>query len=313
MKQYNEVLYPFPKGARVACIGDSITALACYSTYLAAYYKQHFPDRGVVFHNSGIAGGTLHSVLQTYDTYVAPFKATHALIMIGVNDSRRGALYMEEPVGRNAELEDAFQQYVHRMDELMERLTADGIEIILCTPAPYAEFMKSEEEPIPGCYALIRRYADYIRSLARKRGCGLVDIHAYLSERYLTEQIYRGDHVHPNELGQYRLAECILKAQGLDTPPFYTMDELAAVDPLLGEWSALSATIGVLYTVELLVVEDFTLPTEEKLALVKKTLDENKWENNAYFKEISNSYMKDKPGEGSILERIECIAKVLYA
>ena len=54
---------------------------------------------------------------------------------------------------------------------------------------------------------------------------------------------------------------------------------------MLGRW---------LYTVEWLIVQSFTLPTEEKLAVVQKTLDENQWKNNPYFLDIATVYMREK-------------------
>lgn len=302
----------FSAGARVVFIGDSITAGVNYCTRVAAHYKKYLPERKVVFHGAGISGGSCTSALLYYDTQIAPFHATHATVMLGVNDSDRTALTLADGEAGKARLDGAFERYCTRMGELLDRLAVDGVEVTLCTPAPYAEFFATGEDPIPGGYALIRRYAEQVRRMAGERGLGLIDFHSFLSERYLTEVLYNPDHVHPNDMGQYRMAECFLGSQGLAIDPYMPIEELKAAEPLLGEWNVLSGKIAGLYAVEWMVVKNFTLPTEEKLALVQSYIDDGRYKDIPYFQNITNLFMEYKPREAEVLARIDQIRDELY-
>lgn len=302
----------FPAGARVVFIGDSITAGVNYCTRVAAHYKKYFPERKVVFHGAGISGGSCTSALLYYDTQIRPFHATHATVMLGVNDSDRSALTLTDAEARQTRLDAAFDRYCRLMGELLDRLAADGVKVTLCTPAPYAEFFETGEEPLPGGYALIRRYAEQVRRTAMERGLGLIDFHSFLSERYLTEEIYNPDHVHPNDRGQYRLAECVLGSQELSADPYLSIEELKAAEPLLGEWQMLAGKVAGLYAVEWMVIRNFSLPTEEKLALVQSYIDEDKYSDQPYFQNITKLFMEYKPREAEVLHRIEEIQETLY-
>ncbi|MBQ8641663.1 MAG: hypothetical protein IJ480_05540 [Clostridia bacterium] len=312
MTQIFKTAESFPAGARVVCIGDSITAGVNYCTRAAAFYKKYLPERKVVFHGAGISGGSLTSALMYYDTQVTPFAPTHATVMLGVNDSDRSALTLTDPEARKSRLDAAFEKYCRLMDELLDRLAADGVKVTLCTPAPYAEFFVTDETPLPGGYALILRYAEQVRRTAGERGLGLIDFHSFLSERYLTEEIYRPDHVHPNELGQYRLAECFLGSQGLEIDPYQPIEELKAAEPLLGEWNDLAGKVAGLYAVEWMVIRNFALPTEEKLALVQSYIDDGRYSEQLYFRNITGMFMENKPHEAEILNRMREIREELY-
>ena len=302
----------FPENARVAFIGDSITAGCNFTARIAAYYVRHLPHLGVTFKNAGVSGGSTQSAMLYYDASVASFHPTHALIMLGVNDSDRTALLLADGEEKNARLDAAYERYVTRMHALLDRLAADSVTVTLCTPAPYAEFMPSEQEVLPGGYALIRRYAEVVRALAQERGLDLIDYHASLSEYYLCETLYNPDRVHPNDQGHHRMACTVLSAQGL-TPDDYRplVEELSDLPPL-AEWNALAAKVTSIYAVEWMVVRNFELPNDEKLALVQRTIDENKWDGVPYFQNITAAYMKNKPSEGDMLARMDALWHDMY-
>lgn len=302
----------FPAGARVVFIGDSITAGVNYCTRVAAHYKKYLPERKVVFHGAGISGGSATSAMLYYDTQIKPFGATHATVMLGVNDSDRTALTLADAEAKQTRLDAAFEKYCRLMGELLDRLAADGVEVTLCTPAPYAEFFVTGEEPLPGGYALIRRYAEQVRRMAGERELGLIDFHSFLSERYLTEEIYNPDHVHPNDMGQYRLAQCLLGSQGLTIDPYTPLEALKEAEPLLGEWSTLTGKISGLYAVEWMVIRNFAMPAEEKLALVQSYIDDGRYSEQPYFRNITNQFMEYKPRETEVLNRIDEIREELY-
>ena len=312
MYQQRKTMEPFPMGSRVVLIGDSITCEADYAKYIVAYYKKNFLERAVTFSDAGIAGGSLTSALLSYDSLIAPFAPTHATIMLGVNDSDRDALRVEDMAVRQERLDAAFAQYACRMYELLDRLEKDGVKVTLFTPPPYAEFMVSEENPIPGCYALIQKYADYVRQTARERGLALVDIHAYLSERYLEEEIYRGDHVHPNMLGQYRLAECILAAQGLTIAPYANREEFETIEPEIGKWRTLAEVVANLYTLEWLTMHAFDRPVEEQIKTIRDMRDTGMWDNSPYLLYLVDNYFANKQKQAEISVQLQEVWQEIY-
>lgn len=303
---------PFPANARVVFIGDSITAGCNFTARIAAHYVRHLPDLGVTFKNAGVSGGSVQSAMLYYDASVASFHPTHALIMLGVNDSDRNALLLTDEDARNARLEAAHERYVTRMNELLDRFAADNVTVTLCTPAPYAEFMPSDQEVLPDGYALIRRYAETVRTLARERGLDIIDYHAALSEYYLCEPLYNPDRVHPNDAGHHRMAYTALSAQGLTPDEYRPLTEVLSDMPALAEWNTLAAKVTSIYAVEWMVVCNFGLPTGEKLALVQKTIDEGKWDGVPYFQNITAAYMENKPKEPEMLARMNALWAELY-
>ena len=302
----------FPRHARVAFIGDSITAGCNFTARIAAYYVRHLPHLGVTFKNAGVSGGSAQSAMLYYDASVAPFHPTHALIMLGVNDSDRTALTLSDEAEKSSRLEAAHDRYVTRMNALLDRLCADGVSVTLCTPAPYAEYISSAEEPLPGGYALIRRYAETVRAMAQTRGLPLIDFHACLSEYYLCEPLYNPDHVHPNDAGHHRMACCVLSAQELNPDPYRPLSEVLSDLPALAEWNSIAAKITSLYAVEWMVVCNFDLPKDEKLALVQKTIDDGKWNGIPYFQSITAAYMANKPHETEMLSRMDVLWDEIY-
>ncbi len=305
-------MHLFPKNARVAFIGDSITAGANFTARVAAYYVRHLPHLGVTFKNAGVSGGSVTSAMLYYDASVASFQPTHALIMLGVNDSDRNALTLRDETEKNARLDTAHNRYVSNMNALLDRLAADGVTVTLCTPAPYAEYFVTDQEPLPGGYALIRRYAETVRALARERGLSVIDFHATLSEHYLCEALYNPDHVHPNDRGHHRMASCILSAQGLIPDAYKPLSEELSDLPPLAEWNSLAGKVTSIYAVEWMVVRNFDLPKDEKLALVQKTIDDGAWEGIPYFQSITASYMKNKPHEEDMLDRMAALWDEIY-
>lgn len=300
----------FPDGARVAFIGDSITAAINYCARVVSHYRNHLPERKISFHCAGISGSSMTSALLYYDSYIASFRPTHATIMLGVNDSCRDYLRtMEDAEKRNTMLENAFQRYVSLGRELLDKLQADGVEVTLCTPAPYAEFFETGEAPLPGGYALIRRYAEEVRRMANERGLGLIDFHSFLSERYMTEALYNPDHVHPNDRGHYRMAECLLASQGLTADPYMPIEQIREADRPFDEWCAISGKIAGLYAVEWMVIRNYGLPTAEKLALVQSYIDDGRYNESPYFKNITKQFMENKPREPEMLARLDALRK----
>ena len=295
----------FSDGARVVFIGDSITAANNFVARVFDYYRTELASAHVTFKNSGVSGGSTRSALDYLEPDVFPFEPTDAVIMLGVNDSNRTVLEQPDSAERRAGLDRAYDTYRVKLRELCDKLTERGIKLTLCTPAPYAEFLATEQPPLVGGHALILRYAEYVRALARELGCGLVDYHARMSELYLDEPLYNADHVHPNDLGHARMAECLLAAQGLTPRELVLGQPPEPISSELAGWREATAKIRTIYAVEWMIVKNYALPDSEKLALVRDYVDGKKWGDFLYFEGISKAYLVDKPNERQIVEYIE--------
>lgn len=245
---------PFDRNARVCFIGDSITHHNGHVSRIAAYYKTHLSEAKVRIWNNGVSGGTARFANLILDSDVCPVAPTHAVILLGVNDSERGLLATNDPA-RDAKLDMALTRYRTEMIRLCERLKRIGCAIILCTPVPYAEFQHTAQAPLPGGNALIFRYAECVRALARALDCPLVDFHARMSELYLNEPLYGDDHVHPNERGHYRMAEYFLRAQGLEIDSYAPLADVRAAAGLT-EWAAHVEKLRDVYATEKIFIPD---------------------------------------------------------
>ena len=303
---------PFEQNARVTFLGDSITAANNFVPRIIGYYYKNLPELRVKFWNSGISGASASTSLKFLETDLLATKPDIVPIMLGVNDSWRDTLKNPDVEKRNIVLKQAYDNYCEHMNELVDKLTLKGIKVILCTPAPYAEFYHTEQEPLPHGYALIKMYAEKVREMAREKLLELVDYHASLSEQYCIEPLYNPDHVHPNDAGHARMADCFLAAQGLPVRKYYPGDQPEPMIPELDEWRTLVAKQREIFAVESMIVRETEKPTEEKLKFVEDYLTEKRYNDFMYFKTISEHYLENKPHESEIVAKINDIMENLY-
>ncbi|MBQ8525118.1 MAG: hypothetical protein IJ460_00130 [Clostridia bacterium] len=124
----------FPDNARVCFLGDSITHNNEFVSRISAYYHENLKERNVNFYNCGVSGGGIYTLLQIFDEDIISRKPTHAVIMIGINDSGRDSLAMPRGEERYRLLNEHFENYKKNLDLLTKKLTDNNVEIILCTP-----------------------------------------------------------------------------------------------------------------------------------------------------------------------------------
>ena len=287
----------FPNGARVAFIGDSITAANLFDAHVAAYYCRTFPGTNISFFNFGVSGGSAGSAYLYLEKDVYPHLPTHAVIMLGVNDSGRGNLSLPRSADRWTRLKNSYDRYCENMRKLVSELQSKGIAVTLMTPAPYAEYCTTAEAPLPGGYALIAGYAEFIRNLAREKGCDLIDLHIGLTEALESADLYRQDHVHPNEEGHKVIAKLILAAQGLSA------DIADFAETEFPEHHDVVSKIRRLYAVEWMVIRNFDLPAEEKLSFIRAYLDEKRYPRE-YFESIARDYISYAPQWDSLISEM---------
>ncbi len=294
----------FPDHSRVCFLGDSITAANQFVPLIIDAYKTQLPEAGVKFYNAGISGGSVYSARRFIDDLYS-HNPTHVVIMLGMNDSWRDHLKRPSPE-REEGLKKAYDSYNAGMRTLIGELQEHGITVILCTPSPYAEPVATGEEPLPGGFALLEHYSAAVRAMAKELNLDLIDYHSYLSARFLRGNLYNPDHVHPNFLGHFCMAECFLKAQGIDIGPFHQIPEY------LQEWCEKIAILRQIFAVEYMVIPKDAGTLEEKMAFINDYLDNEKYPRE-YFMNIAKVYRENKPHEAEIADRADEIMNNLYA
>ena len=294
------MLKRFPDSSRVAFIGDSITAANLTLQWIIRAYNRIGAD--VRFFNCGVAGGTADFAVTSYDKDIRHYAPTHALISFGINDSNRDLLRERRGHERLSGLTAAFEKYKIRLAELVDRLLDDGVEVTLCTPVPYDEYSDSAASPLPGGYALMLGYAEYVRNLAREKGVDLYDQHKIISTVMAGEMIFSPDSIHPTEHGYYVLAREMLKAQGIDVGAEDNLPESFA------RWHSYVARLRKVIASECMLVprtgESFDSPTENKLPKMQAMLDKNEW-TVPVLESFCRSYVDDKPMEDELYRLVD--------
>lgn len=290
----------FPSGARVAFIGDSITAANLSLSRIIHAYKKEAED--IRFFNCGVAGGTADFAVTSYRKDTARYAPTHAVISFGINDSCRDLLNEHRSDERLEKLVAAYEKYKVRLSELVDILMRDGVEVTLCTPVPYDEYSESELPPLRGGYALMLGYAEYVRNLAREKGVALYDQHKIISECMASDDIFSPDRIHPTDHGYYVLARELLGAQGVD------IGDETPIPEYFARWHSYVARLRKVIATECMIVprlgEAFDGPTEAKLVKMQDVIDRQDW-GVPVFESFCRAYMEDKPLEEELYRLID--------
>ena len=221
---------PFPENARVMMVGDSITHNGAALAYIQEYYLTHFPKKKVRFFNAGVSGGTAAtSALRYLDDDLALYRPTHAVVMLGMNDSCRHLYGKEDP--HTLQKADAFAAYAESMIALCDKLTAAGLPLTLCTPTPFDNGMETDTPALLGVDATLTGYGQFCRGLAEKYGASVVDyntplthINRELQKKDPAASLVGADRVHPTAVGQAVMAVLFLRAQGFTDLPMPSAD-----------------------------------------------------------------------------------------
>ena len=298
----------FPNGARVCFVGDSMTAANQVLSRVIDHYNKHFPGHGITFWNCGASGSTCGGAITFFADDVLPHKPTHAVVAFGINDCQTSHFAKPRGEEKYRAASMAFAQYQKNIHDYTKLLVQNGIQVILCTPPIYDEYGEGERPAMRGAHATMVAYADFIRQFAQKHGCGLCDYNSFTARQVCVDPqpVFTADRVHPTEHGYYLMAKCFLAAQGL------MIDEEAPIPAYLNEWREAVRQLRVIYGAEHMVVrrENYHLPTEEKLALVRKKLEENAIANPAIV-ECAKLYLEYKPRQEALYPLIDQLYQTL--
>ncbi len=288
----------FPESSRIVFIGDSITAANITLPHIIHTFKTQYPTSDIRFFNCGVAGGTAGFALTSYDYDIMRYRPTHAIVSFGINDSRRELLSLPRSEERFNMLHSAFEEYKANLSTLVQRLVADGVEVTLCTPAPYDEYSASEEPPLRGGFALMQGYSEYVRNLAKEKGISVIDIHEEVSRLIQTAPVISPDRIHPTEHGYFVLAKIILAKWGIE------LDGEMPVPAYFARWHSYVARVRKLLAAECMIVKDFDLPTEEKMKVMRARVQNEDWIQ-PVFESFIRDYVRDKESEAELYKMID--------
>ena len=193
-------------GEKLAFLGDSITQLGF--SRVGGYVNlviSGFNMSGlkVTPIPAGVGGNTSKDMLARIDRDVISKKPDWVTISCGVNDVWHAATGVE------------LEPYKVNMTAMVDKCEAAGIKVMLLTAT-----MIGEDQANPQNQKLIA-YNDFVRTLAKEKGCLLADLNAHEQETLKTMQgaaktnQLTVDGVHMNAFGNQMMASGILSAFSL--------------------------------------------------------------------------------------------------
>ncbi len=283
----NSKILPFKNGDRIVFLGDSITASGQAMMYIFNYYRNHFPESDIRFYNCGVAGGNAKTLLQYCPDDCFLMKPTHVVLMLAINDARYGLLESPESDERNAQLNQAFENFKIYFEKLASAIINYGAKLIVCTPPPYDEFTPTSVPPLIGGNALIVKYKNFIENFAEEKNLPLCNQFNALEANLKFGNCYCEDHIHPNAHGQYILAGNFLASQGFEN------DSETDLPESLKELAEIINTVRYIFDAEqLIIVNNYQLPTSEKCAYLTDYVNNRQYRDD-FFKLIAETYLKE--------------------
>jgi lysophospholipase L1-like esterase len=202
-------------GDRVVFYGDSITDQRLYTTFTEVYVVTRFPKLDVAFIHSGwggdrVGGGGGGPIDRRLKRDVFAYKPTVMTVMLGMNDASYRAF--------DQKIFDTYEKgYEHIVASVKEHVP--GIRMTLIVPSPFDDVTRKPN--FEGGYnAVLLRYGEFVRELAKKNGLDVADLNTSVVEA--TKKAFESDpmgapklnpdRVHPGPSGQLLMAAALLKA-----------------------------------------------------------------------------------------------------
>ncbi len=215
---------------RIVAFGDSTTATATdWAPSITEVYAQCLP-RTLAAHgikaevtNAGVGDTTTREGRARLDKDVRRFAPDLVVIQFGINDS-----WIDVDLGRT-EPRLTRDEYRDNLRYFIRTLRQDGAMVILMTPNPmrwsdpfYIEAFRKHPGLLDtrqerGINALLDRYAQDVRDVARDEGTALVDVLAAFEDygaqpgMSINDLLLAGDGIHPNNEGQRMVCEMLTR------------------------------------------------------------------------------------------------------
>lgn len=197
-------------GDKIAFLGDSITHFG--NNYDGGYVNlviAGLEANGIsaVKIPAGISGHKSNQMQERLERDVLSKDPVIMLLSCGVNDVWHGK--------RGVELPD----YRKNITAIVEKAQAAGVKVCIMTATMITE------DPEHSCNIKLAAYNEFLRQLAKEKGCMLADLNADMQKRNADFRaanpnfkgiLFTNDGVHMNALGNVMMAEGILRAFGMD-------------------------------------------------------------------------------------------------
>lgn len=211
--------YPIPdKVKRIVILGNSITYMGLYVSYIDTYLTLIHPGKHFEIINLGLPSETVSGLSEPghadgkfprpdlherLDRILTQTKPDLVIACYGMNDG----IYL--PFDR-----DRFTKFQEGVKWLYEIIAKTGTPVLLVTPPVF-------DERKGKAYAnVLDIYADWLISLRYTSHWPVIDIHwpmkKYLEDRRIKDSsfLYAKDGIHPNETGHFIMAKQILLSLG---------------------------------------------------------------------------------------------------
>lgn len=195
------------KPTRIVFFGDSITQAGVnsggYITMMQQMLKQKGQEGNYELIGAGIGGNKIYDLYLRLENDVLSKKPEVVVVFVGVND-----VWHKRTHGTGTDA-DKFEKFY---TALIEKLKANNIKVIICTPAAIGEKTDFSNE-LDGD---LNKYANIIRSLAAKNNVPLCDFRKAFLEYNLQKNkdnkekgVLTTDGVHLNETGNQLVANML--------------------------------------------------------------------------------------------------------
>jgi lysophospholipase L1-like esterase/dienelactone hydrolase len=204
---------PLHEGDRVVFLGDSITEAGAADGGYIRLLEQQLAATKAELIGAGISGNKVPDLQRRLERDVLARKPTLVVIYIGIND----VWHSERNEGTPREA------FATGLRGLVDRITAAGARVILCTPSVIGEKASGTNK----LDAMLEEYAETTRKVAADASVQLIDLRRAFVDRLRASNaddkssgVFTSDGVHLNGAGNRLVADCMLRALGAgDTVP----------------------------------------------------------------------------------------------
>jgi len=218
---YAQSIAPFKQGDKVAFVGNSITEIGYYESYIWLYYMLHFPGQRVEIVNKGIGGNVAMDMYKRWDADIMDCKPNIIALTFGMNDSR----YIEYLQPNAAQAAKDAVDVAYKSYKLLEKrmLELKDVKKILIASSPYDETQKKAGDQVfTGKTRTMLEIAKFQEEATKQNNWGFVDflrpmleINAKMQKTDSTYSVIGTGRVHPGNGGNLVMAYLFLKSQGL--------------------------------------------------------------------------------------------------
>lgn len=195
-------------GAKVVCMGDSITRGGGYLRNMDAVFAQQYPDLKLPrIINAGVSGHKAENCIKRFDRDVLSKKPDILTLNIGINDVWHRLGKPHDP--------NVLAMYKENVGQMVSQAQAAGIRVVLLAPTVIKEDPEAEGQK------RLALYVEAMRQVSAEKRCRFVDLHRMFldaltkkpegaGEKWLTR-----DGVHMKPLGNAVMAVAALRGLGV--------------------------------------------------------------------------------------------------